>query len=237
MKYTFMCYIIGSVFFSCKKDPIETTGVASLLLVNAIQDGKTVKLNSNQRDSSLNYNSKVFGLIPTTNKVYLYPIGDSLNAYFNGRLPLENGGIYSLYLSGSTSTPDTLLIKETLPPYYTDSTVGIRLVNLCTGSASLYLTIASDSTVNLFSTISYRKITGFTKRALPRVVPTASVTFQLRDANKKLVASYILPASANATYLNISIAASRNRNLTLVAKGTIGATGINAPGLYPVANY
>jgi hypothetical protein len=60
---------------------------------------------------------------------------------FNSRLSFAAVGIYSLFITGAdTSNPDDLLVQDVLP-VHTDSTVGIRFVNLSSGSNSVRVDI------------------------------------------------------------------------------------------------
>ncbi len=235
-------YIIYIALFfvtSCKKDELEVSSIASLNTVTAVIDGGNVKLNTNERDSAKSYNSKLFIIRSGNSIVRLYPTNDNSIVYFNQSVQTEAYGIYSLFLAGAYPTIETVLVKDNLPPMYSDSTFGIRVINLSPNSSSVDITLAADTKTNLFSEVPYKQLTEFIKLPLPTTIPSGSVSIQVRDhANASLLATYTLPTSVNSLYPGISIALTRFRNLTLVVKGLKGTTsGTNAFGIFPVANY
>lgn len=231
-----LCAILTHV--SCKKDTVEIMPLANITIVNAVLDGNVLKVNNFLRDSVLGYNARNFSVKTGNQQFYMFPAGDSLNPFFKGVFTLDAGNIYSMYLSGMSKAPDTLWVKENNMPYYNDSTIGVRFINLSTDSGPLSFTLASDPGTNLHTNLLYRGITGMVKLPLSAVVIASTVTFQVRDANKKVLASYVLPARASRVYQNISIQNSRNRNITLVVAGLQGTTSaVNKISLFPVKNY
>jgi hypothetical protein len=225
--------------FSCKKDELAIMSLSNISIVNAMTDGKAIRFNDYLRDSALNFNAKIFSIKSGNWPLYLFPSGDSLNPYFKGAFDLEPGGIYSMYLSGPAAKPDTMWVKENVAAYYTDSTIGVRVANLSAGSEPLSLTLASDPNKELFSGVPYKGVTAYVRLPVGGGVPTASIVFQLRKPDKTLLATYTLPPiKANSSYVDISVLRSRNKNITLVAKGIQNtAAGPNAIGLFPVKNY
>lgn len=208
--------------------------LASVRIVNAVVEGGVIKLNDNIRDSALNFNSKLFSVNTGNVPMYIYRVSDSLHPYFYSNKNLMNGDVYSLYIWGESSkTVNASWVKEDFAPYYTDSAFGIRFVNLCVNSPLLSFTVASDTTVSLFSDIGEMKYTAFVKLPLKKVVPTGAVTFQARTADKKIIASYTLPASASSLYRDVSIQLSRYKRITIVVRGLNNGN----VGMFPVANY
>ncbi|MBO9565866.1 MAG: DUF4397 domain-containing protein, partial [Niastella sp.] len=169
----------------------------------------------------------------------LYTTTSPIQAYFDGELQTEQYKLYSFFVFGLSPNFDTLLVQDNLPNPYRDSVLGIRLINLSPNSNPLSLTIASDTKVNIFSGIVYKRLTDFVTIPLPGNVTTNAVTFQVRDAiTNNVLTTYTLPLTPNSTYLNIGINKSRFMNLTLVVRGLQGTTsGSSAIGLFPVANY
>lgn len=223
---------------SCKKSEIQSNHTATLVVTNSVIAGGNVKLNTNDRDSARLYNAKTFGITAGSSLIKLYPTNNPNTPYFNSSLQTQNGGIYSLFLSGQSPTFDAFFIRDNIPLYYTDSSLGIRVVNLSPNSTPLNITLASASTTNIFSGIAYKQLANFIKLPLRNPVPVGTVSFQVRDAANTLLSTYTLPATANSAYPGISILNSRNRNITLVIKGLQGTTtGNDAFGIFPVANY
>ncbi|GGH65629.1 hypothetical protein HNQ91_002042 [Filimonas zeae] len=241
MKLTivFGAAILFYITVSCKKSIPEPEQVAALNVVNAVVGGKQIKLNSWLRDSARAYNYRAWGVTAgESRKVYLYPVGDSLKPYYNQALALKSGHLYSLFLCGQPGAVDTLLTDDAIPDFYTDSSMGIRLINLSSGKKTYSVTRASNVQNLLFSNIGYKAPTDFVKLSLRSPVPASAVTFQVRDASNKILASYTLPENANSTYANVGIRNARGRNLTLVIRGAEDAAqAANAIGLFPVPHY
>lgn len=224
---------------SCKKNVPEPEQVAALNVVNAVVGGKQIKLNSWLRDSARAYNCKVWGIAAGDNRrIYLYPVGDSLKPYYSQVAPFKNGHLYSLFLCGQPEAVDSLLTDDVIPDFYSDSTVGVRLINLSSGKKTYSVTRASNIQTPLFSNVGYKVLTSFVKLSLRSPVSSSSVTFQVRDGANKVLASYTLPENANSTYANAGIRLARGRNLTLVIRGSEDAVlPANGVGLFPVPNY
>ena len=233
--------VILIVIMSCEKNKIKAQpgSIATLIVTNSIVGGTTIKLNTNERDSAKSYNSKSFFLASGQSEINLYSTSGSKNSYYNNVQQIEGGGVYSIFLTGQGSSVDGLFVKENLPPYYSDSVFGVRVINLSPNSDPVNIALASSGGTNLFSNLTYKHITSISILPLRNPIPPGSVTFQIKNASTNTVlASYTLPGTANSTYPNISVLNSRNRNLTLVIKGLMGVTsGSDALGLFPVANY
>lgn len=224
---------------ACKKDTLITSQIASLNVTAAVLNGGDVKLNTNEKDSAKAYNAKLFTIKSGESKVRLFPTNSPSDVYFDGTISTAAGDIYSVFLTGQLPNIDNILIKENIPAPYTDSVVGVRVINLSPNSTPFNITLQSASTVNVFSSVSYKQLTDFEPIAVKTIIPSGSVSFQVRNgANNALLATYTLPTSINSTYPGISIAKSRFNNITLVIKGLQGtSSGANALGVFPVANY
>src|SRR5689334_12004042 len=111
---------------SCKKFTPEIKPAASLLVTTAIIGGGDVKFNSNLNDSAISFNSQIFSLKAGINNITVYPIKDPIKPYYSNTLEADPGSSYSLFLTGQISGVEAILVKETPPPFYIDSTLGIR---------------------------------------------------------------------------------------------------------------
>jgi hypothetical protein len=82
---------------------------------------------------------------------------------FYNILPLKQKTIYSLFLCGAdTTTPDYLFTTDTL--LYlgpSDSAVGIRFVNLSTGSSPISVNLEGSPNGSEVGSLSYKRLTGF----------------------------------------------------------------------------
>jgi hypothetical protein len=235
----FIFALLIVIFFeSCKKNKISIAPLASLNVVATVVGGDNVKLNNNSVDSAKAYNSNIFGIVAGSSNVLIYPTSSLGKPYYNGVIESENGDNYSLFLSGYPNNVDAILVKENIPEYYSDSMIGIRVVNLSPTSSSLNISLASATNTNVFSNVVYKQVTDFIKFSLPTVIPSGSVSFQIRDAANTLLSTYTLPTAVTSNYPGISVQLSRFRNITLVIRGLQGvSTGSDAFGVFPVANY
>lgn len=239
MKYIMLCLVSILLLGACKKSEVPTVAFADIRIVNAVYGAPILKLNSGTRDSVMGYNGNLFTLFAGNNNLVVYPVKDSSHPYYTSMKTFSAGTVFSLFLTGLPTQVDSFFVQDNIPPYYQDSTVGVRCVNLSTAKSIYHVTLASDSTTSVFSGLGYKTISAFRKFPLLSTIPAGSVTFQVRDVNGKMVTSYTLPASANSTYTQISIANSRNRNITLVIRGSIdsSSSSVNKLALFPVRNY
>jgi hypothetical protein len=120
------------------------------------------------------------------------PVSDTLLNIFNGKLDLESGGIYSFFLSGDTDHADTLMVTDNIPSY-SDSSAGVRFVNLSVGGKAIVVNIAGDSGNFQFPAIGYQGVTDFKKYAATASAGT-SYKFEVRDqASGALLGTYNWP--------------------------------------------
>jgi len=107
--------------------------------------------------------SQLYSLVAGTVPCLVVPSTDTGFKIFNGSLNLASGGIYSFFLSGDTAHADTMIVRDNIP-YYGDSSVGVRFVNLSIGGKAVTVTLMGDDPNNLqFPAIGYQGITDFKK--------------------------------------------------------------------------
>src|SRR5436305_1623200 len=125
MKKIIIAIGIAAIFFAaCKKNEVKLTPLSSLNVTNVIVGGATAKLGS-YATTVANNGFTQYGLLTGDNPIYIYPSTDSLHPYYNNTLSTNSGDVYSLFLSGTPSTVDAIVVKDNIP-YRTDSTAGIR---------------------------------------------------------------------------------------------------------------
>lgn len=218
---------------ACKKDGPTFTPLASLNVADAVIGGRNVKLNSNVRDSATLYGYKLFQVLAGETPIMFYPTNNPSNPYYQQTHTTVNGGIYSLFLTGTASAPEGIFVKDEIPPYSQDSIVRVRVVNCSVNSTPLTVTLGSSPNVNLFTNVSYKVVSSFSNIELKSRIATGGNIFQVRNSTGTILASYTLPASGV-----ISVASSRFKNITLVIKGLQGTTtGSDALGVFAMANY
>ncbi|WP_343306645.1 hypothetical protein AAHN97_05975 [Chitinophaga niabensis] len=233
MKHTFFrqlpVWVLACSLLACKKQTVSPT--ASLNLINAVP-GSTPSLVTNFGGTTpiVWYKTAlklVYGTFdkasqalslrgPQKLAVYLYPDTTAHSTpLFNLDLQLKPGTINTLFLTGTKTAPDTLLTTDVIPYYpASDSSLGIRFVNLSTGSAPVSVNITGLANGSEAAGISYKAITGFKKYPAPAGL--SQYNFEFRNAaTGELLGSYVL-TGVNSTFANT---AKRYRNFTLAFMG------------------
>jgi len=121
------------------------------------------------------------------------PITDTTFTIFQGKMDLVPGGIYSLFLAGDTTKPDTMWVKEEMP-YYRDSVSGIRFVNLTQGGKAISINlVGNDPNSQMeFSSLTYRNITPFKKYPVNSPWNGVYYFYEIRDQGSgSLLGTYI----------------------------------------------
>jgi hypothetical protein len=232
--YLFFTLLILTLSWqSCKKEGPTFSPLASLNVANAVVGGRNVKLNTNVRDSANLYGFKLFQVIPGETAIKLFPTNNPAAPYYQQTNTTVNGGIYSLFLTGTAATPESIFVKDEIAPFSQDSILRVRIVNCSVGSSAISVTMGSSPTVSLFSNLSYKTVSAFNSIDLKTRIATGGNIFQLRNAAGTVLATYTLPATGT-----VSVASSRFKNITLVVKGLFGTTsGSDAFGVFAMANY
>lgn len=235
MKIRKLAYVAFTIFIliGCKKDEIKIQPLATISVLNAVLDGKVAKLNTNLRDSCLAMNFKHFTIFAgEASVIKVYPTGSPTTTYFNQSPNTKSGEIYSLFLAGTHTVPESVLIKDNIPPYPDDDVINIRLINLVAGSVPISLTMGNEPNVKIFSDITYKQVSEFKTLSFPMSLPANRNLFQIRDNAGNLLFAYNMPATGT-----VSQASSRKRNITLAYKGVAGGTGNNSLGIIVLPHY
>ncbi|RZK75826.1 MAG: hypothetical protein EOO85_12935 [Pedobacter sp.] len=232
-KYIVFALTLLASLQSCKKDGPTFTPLASLNVADAVIGGRNVKLNTNVRDSATLYSYKLFQIVAGESPIKLYPTNNPAAPYFDQTRTTVNGGIYSMFLTGTASAPENVFVKDEIPPFSQDSIVRVRIVNCSVNSSAISVTLGSAPTATIFSNIAYKSVSAFRDIELKTRLAVGGNIFQVRDSSGTLLASYTLPATGL-----VSVASSRFKNITLVVRGLAGTTGgTDAFGIYGMTNY
>jgi len=208
--------IIVISFSSCKKVSIATPEMAAFTIGNFVVGGTSVRQGSipilTTNNSSV---SPVLGLIAGENNFYVWPIGDSLHPYYTqSKFVCEANAVYTLFLHGPVAASEGFIVKENIP-YRTDSTAGIRFINLSPNSTPLNITLSTSTSVNEVSNLAYKQYTEF--KTYPALY-NSTYTFQVRDATTQA------PAAPRASFTFDATSIPRFANVTLVIRGMVGTT-------------
>ena len=216
MKYGLTRYLAAwlpvAALFSCGKSN-NSPGTASLTIVNAVAGSTPLYYNfggpqvlewyANESPIYFGYSmefSSYSGRQPLA--LYQDTLAQSVPLY-TITLNLPIGTIHSLFLTGTTSAPDTMTTVDT-PPYHPapDSSMGIRFVNLSPGSAPVSVDIQGEPNGSEAASLPYKSITAFKDYAATSAV--SAYTFEFRNAaSGTLLASYTVTATP---YLNYTLA-------------------------------
>lgn len=170
---------------------------------------------------SSNLYSREAGIV----KLGLYQMPDTLakdQPLFNLQLNLPEASIHSLYLTGTVSEPDTMLIRDAVPGYIpSDTSMGIRFVNLSMGSDPVTVNMEGQPEGSEAAAIAYKQYTGFKKYRVR--TGAGKYVFEFRNATT---------GNIEATYTATNIDDTNNRwvyrNFTLAFIGKPGGTGAEA---------
>ncbi|MCY1539723.1 hypothetical protein D9M68_753230 [compost metagenome] len=202
--------------------------MGAINIVNAIEGGTNVKMGTALRDSALVRNFKRWSYIAGNTEFKVFPTNSPSTSYFNQTVQTKEGEWYSLFLCGTATSPEGILVKEILPSFKPEQ-CAIRVVNLATNGAGLNITLSGSPTVNEFSNLAYKQVTDFKTYAIPFSATAANFTFQVRNG----AGTVLVTLALNATQLN----GLRYDSASLVIFGQVGGTGSNALGLMYVPNY
>lgn len=253
LKFISFVAVIVAIIQGCKKENVVSTGTASLTVINAVPGSNPLVTNfsgnyalSNYYKNALQisygtYNTTYeFGAYSGITPLALYAYPDTLatsKPLYNLSLNLLVNTIHTLFLTGTTTSPDTLLTADQ-PPYHSssDSTMGLRFVNLSPGSNPVSVNLSGSANGSEVASLSYKGVTAFKNYATVKAV--SSYTFQVKDAGTgNLIASFTFSGINNAIGTNTSANLYRFRNFTLALKGVPGGTGALAQGLFLINNY
>jgi hypothetical protein len=175
MKYNNKLNIIMLFFplaLSCRRSSGPTISPASINIINAMPNSNPVipvfndvgPLQSFGEAQTVFYPfSMLYSPLSGMNTLYIVQNTDTTpielkQKLFAGTLTLKAGAIYSFFMSGDTTNPDTLLVQDHIP-IYNDSSAGIRFINLSAGSQPMCVTMTGNSVNQLeFTGLSYKSI-------------------------------------------------------------------------------
>lgn len=182
-------------FISCSKTSAKESTVAAVNVINANvgSQGIIPNLWSSVPDIyypftyTINSQSISFGsvnefpIVAGNTPLNIVQAIDTTTIVFQGTFNFKMDYIYSLFVAGSTTTPDTMLVQDNIPHLpYSDSTDGLRFVNLVQGE-SISIDYVGGSG-NVASGLSYKGIIGFQQFPANSAEQATGYTFEFRDA-------------------------------------------------------
>jgi len=185
----YLLFLTGTVIsLSCKKDNNNgPTTIASLNVINAAIDVPSVNVNfTNNPIPFYLYQQPVYygsnfewGISSGDSAITIVSSADTMNNLYSGNLNLSPGGIYSLYLIGQLPKVSVLFVQDTIP-LHSDSTSGLRFINLSPLSQPMSINLQGDAPDQMqFSNLEYGKASGF--KTYPATNGIYNYTFEVRD--------------------------------------------------------
>jgi len=242
---------------SCTKETtaVRPQPVSSITVVNAVVGSSPIMVDFNGNSTVSSYYSasqKIgyssfyeFSVASGTVPFSAFQLSDTLTPIFkvgdkNNGIVLDPAGIYSLFLCGQLESGlpiDTLFTADKLPYHPpTDSSIGIRFVNLSPGSNPISVNIQGQPNGSEIPNLPYKGITSFKNYSAGYAV--SKYIFELRDVNSGLILGKYTMNGINNGAINTSNNLYRFRNFTIVLKGLSGVTsGSAAQGIFLVNNY
>jgi hypothetical protein len=215
---------------SCKKDNADLSGyAATVTLVNAIASYDTeIKMNFTGKEfvfanaKPLNYyyydGKYTFGALTFGVPVGDVPLSialanDTTKLIFNQAVSFARGDVYSLFMHGYPDNVSGLLMKDEIL-LRTDSTTGVRFVNLSPNSNGFRINISGEPIGSAVDNLPYKGVSDFI--SFPAKASNQDYNIEVYDAvtNELLTVFY---------YYDIA----RLKNITLVIRGLIN----DSPGL------
>lgn len=200
---------LSVILASCKRREIETTPLASLIVTNVVNNGGNLVLGTNAAST---YNNYFQGYsIKTGNKQIklVDTAGGIKKVYYDRSADLVNGGLYSLFLTGTPEAVESVFVKEENIVPHKENVFGVRVVNLSTENLPISVNIAGAANGSLIPTLSYKNLSDFKK-----VAATTSQTLEFRNA-----ATGILITTFDVPDYDIP----RFRNITFAFAGAVGS--------------
>jgi len=223
---------------ACKKetDPVGP-GTSALTIVNGLTDVNSIStLFSHAQPNTgtyyVNLNSIPYSYSRTLNsysgwqQLALYQIPDTLatsKPVYTLTLNLPVNTIHTLFLMGTSQSPDTLFTTDILPYHPpADTVIGVRFVNISKNSVPVSVNLLGQPNGSTVTSLPYKGVSAFKNYNADATV--SSYTFEFRDkATGELMGSCLLDGiNAVGTFPSTR----RYKNFTLAF---IGAPGDNAP--------
>lgn len=202
-------FLLSLLITSCNKEAAVLPPGVSLSMIAAIPDVEMLYSSFAGTDQPASY--RFLGLLRYNNynvtsggsNIFSRPAGDQRLAFYRPgdtshpekpfialTLPLKAGGIYSLFLAGTTTAPDTLFTEDVIPWYSVkDSVTGLRFINLSPGSNPITINIAGKADGSEVEQLAYKSHTVF--KSYPAHANVNDYTFEFRDkVSGQLLASY-----------------------------------------------
>lgn len=210
--FTVCIALCAMILSSCRKQDVKLTPLASLLVTNVVDGGGNLVLGSNAAPVYNNY-FQAYGMLTGNKEIKLVDTAGGLNKlYYNQTKDFVNGGVYSLFLTGTAAAVESVFLKEENIPSHTANVFGARVINLVAGGNPISVNLAGTANGSLITDLAYTKISMF--KDVSAVAAEGDKVFEFRNAaTGALITSFTVPGYDMPRF----------RNITLVFAGAAGA--------------
>jgi hypothetical protein len=214
MKTTFISILMllfVLVLASCKKQEIKTTPLASIQITNAVAGGSTLQFGTNVAMIPNNAYT-AFGILTGNQSLKLSSTIAPNEVYYNQNKDFVNGGVYSLFLTGTPASVESVFLKEENTPSHTANVFGARVINLVASNVPISINLQGNANGSFISSLAYKAISSF--KDVSALDSEGDKVFEFRNAaTGDLITSFTVP----------SYDLPRFRNITLVFAGIVGS--------------
>lgn len=212
--------LFAMILSSCKKQEIKSTPLASIQITNAVVGGTALQFGDNA--STVANNGYTAYSILTGNQVLKLSSTVVPNAvYYNETKDFVNGGVYSLFLTGTPSAIESVFLKEESIPSHTADVFGARVINLVTGGVAISVNVRGNANGSFVSSLAYKAVSAF--KDVSSVSAEGDKVFEFRSTTTgDLIASFTVP----------SYDMPRFRNITLVFAGALDSETVSRNNNY-----
>lgn len=240
------CLLMTAVISSCKKNQPFAGIPATCQVFNAMDDGIILLAHWDSTrpatfsflrriNNKANYSvtNNLFSSLNSHQPLQLFAFPDTLShqrPLVDTRLQLEEGGLYSLFITGSKAAPEFVLHKDEIPAFnQQDSTTHIRFANFSDGQ-TISVNLKGEATGSFIQSIAPKGFSDFIEMNARRSV--IKYEFEIRDhANGDLITTYVAD-KFNGQGGTTFITRWYNRANTLVLTGKQGGIGTNLQQVY-----
>jgi len=205
LKLLTVCIVLCAIVFSsCKKQDIKLTPLASLLVTNAVSGGGNLVLGTNANPVYNNY-FRAFGMLNGSREIKLVDTAGGINkVYYNQSKDFVNGGMYSLFLTGTPAAVESVFVKEENILSHTADVFGARVINLLTGSVPISVNLQGSANGSFISSLAYKAISTF--KDVSSVAAEGDKVFEFRNAvTGELITSFAVPGYDMPRFRNITL--------------------------------
>lgn len=231
---------------SCKKDIAKNPEplLASLNVINAATDDYAAYFNGytsgmvyarqNLQNSPIYLGkSFIYGIPSGISQLKIVSASDTLKTFYNNNIDLKPLKMYSLFVAGTSSKRENILIEDTVLPRYADSAIAVRVINLSIDGPKINVV---KSRTDQFSNIAYKAISDFKKFSLNTEEGANGLNFDIEDA---VTGNILTTYSLSQFGYPISTASARFKAITLVICGSVNAQPFDQDKYqaFAIANY